>query len=71
MTKVRMEWTVADFYSSGGTTLLVDRITAALGISASEVKIVSVYEGSLVVDYQILAPVSSTPSVSQALLANL
>ena len=37
----------------GGTTTFVDRLTASLGIHASQVKIVSVYEGSLVVNYEI------------------
>jgi len=44
-----------EFFADGGTTTFVDRITASLGIHASEVKIVSVYEGSLVVNYEIEA----------------
>jgi hypothetical protein len=52
-TKVRMEWTMDEFFADGGTTSFVDRITSSLGIHASEVKIVSVYEGSLVVNYEI------------------
>ena len=42
-----------EFFSEGGTTAFVDRLTASLGIHASTVKIVSVYEGSLVVNYEI------------------
>jgi hypothetical protein len=52
-TQVRMEWTIEDFYSNGGTTTLVDRISAVLGIHASQIKVVSVYEGSLVLNYEI------------------
>jgi hypothetical protein len=52
-TLVRMEWTFAEFFQAGGTTTFVDRLTASLGIHASQVKIVSVYEGSLVVNYEI------------------
>jgi len=48
-----MEWTMADFYADGGTTKLIDRISASLGIHASSIKIVGVYEGSLIVDYNI------------------
>lgn len=48
-----MEWTLDDFYSEGGTTTLVDRISGTLGIHASQIKIVSVYEGSLVLNYEI------------------
>jgi hypothetical protein len=59
-TKVRMEWTLESFYSSGGTTLLIDRIAGSLGIHASTIKIVSVYEGSLIVDYNIYTPTDDT-----------
>jgi len=48
-----MEWTFAEFFADGGTTTFVDRLTSSLGIHASQVKIVSVYEGSLVVNYEI------------------
>lgn len=34
-TLVRMEWTFAEFFSAGGTTTFVDRLTASLGIHAS------------------------------------
>jgi hypothetical protein len=49
-----MEWTMEDFFADGGTTQFIDRLTASLGIHASTVKIVSVYEGSLIVNYEIL-----------------
>jgi hypothetical protein len=55
-----MEWTLESFYSSGGTTLLIDRIAGSLGIHASTIKIVSVYEGSLIVDYNIYTPTDDT-----------
>jgi hypothetical protein len=48
-----MEWTLDAFFSNGGTTKFIDRLTASLGIHASTVKIVSVYEGSLIVNYEI------------------
>lgn len=50
-TKVRMEWSINDFYAKGGTTTFVDRLAASLGIHASSIKIVGVYTGSLIVDY--------------------
>lgn len=52
---VRMEWTLDAFFSNGGTTSFMDRVAAGLGIHASTIKIVSVYEGSLVVNYEISA----------------
>lgn len=51
-----MEWTFDEFFSSGGTTSFMDRVSAGLGIHASTIKIVSVYEGSLVVNYEITDP---------------
>jgi hypothetical protein len=50
-TMVRMEWTMDAFFDNGGTTQFIDRVAGSLGIHASTVKIVSVYEGSLVVNY--------------------
>jgi hypothetical protein len=50
-TLVRMEWTLNEFFSKGGTTKFVDRLCGSLGIHASTVKIVSVYEGSLIINY--------------------
>lgn len=49
---VRMEWTFKDFFSKGGTTAFSDRVAGSLGIHASQIKVVSVYEGSLVVNYE-------------------
>jgi hypothetical protein len=48
-----MEWTVEAFYAKGGTTSFIDRLAASLGIHASTIKVVGVYEGSLVIDYNI------------------
>jgi hypothetical protein len=52
-TMVRMEWTFQEFFKGGGTTTFMDRIAGSLGIHASTIKIVSVYEGSLVVNYAV------------------
>lgn len=52
---VRMKWTITDFFAAGGTTKFVDRLASSLGIFASQIKIVSLYEGSLVVDYDIVS----------------
>jgi len=55
-TLVRMEWTLDAFFADGGTTTFMDRVAASLGIHASTIKIVSVYEGSLIVNYEIQSP---------------
>lgn len=57
--KVRMEWTLDAFFADGGTTTFTDRLAASLGIHASSIKVVSVYEGSVIVDYEI-SPVEVT-----------
>ena len=61
-----MEWTEAEFFANGGTTTFIDRVAASLGIHASTIKIVSVYEGSLVVNYEITDP-NNDPVVLQAI----
>lgn len=44
-----------EFFANGGTTKFVDRVAGALGIHASTIKVVSVYEGSVVLNYDIVA----------------
>lgn len=53
MTKVRLDWTLAEFYADGGTTRFVDRMAASLGIDAHRIKTVAVYEGSVIVEVYI------------------
>lgn len=48
-----MEWTMEEFFNDGGTTKFIDRLAGSLGIHASTIKVVSVYEGSLVLNYEI------------------
>lgn len=54
LTSVRMQWTAAEFFASGGATTFAQRMASVLGIDASRIKIVSVFEGSLNVGVQIL-----------------
>lgn len=60
-----MEWTMKEFFAKGGTTSFVDRLCASLGIHASTVKVVSVYEGSVEVDYEITPSADETKSLDQ------
>lgn len=48
---VRLQWTMEEFYANGGPVSFADRVAGALNIHASRVKVVSVYRGSVVVDY--------------------
>jgi hypothetical protein len=49
LANVRMEWTLAEFYAKGGVVSFTDRVSAALGIQAFQVKTVAVYQGSVIV----------------------
>lgn len=62
LSMVRMQWTLAEFYDQGGPTTFIDRVSGSLGIHASQMKVVAVYEGSVVVDYEITAADDSTNS---------
>jgi hypothetical protein len=57
-----MNWTMKEFFADGGTTKFIDRIAASLGIKAANVKVVSVYQGSVVVDFQIIEDQQKTLS---------
>lgn len=60
---VRLNWTMKEFYADGGTTKFVDRIAASLGIKAANIKVVSVYMGSVIVDFAVIE--DTTKSLSQ------
>ena len=51
---MRLSWTLNEFFAAGGTTSFADRLAASLGIHASTIKIVSVYTGSVIVEYSII-----------------
>ena len=50
-TSVRLSWTMNEFFRDGGTTKFVDRVAASLGIKPANIKVVSVYQGSVFVDF--------------------
>jgi len=54
-TKIRLEWTLEEFYASGGAQSFAERVALALGIDASRIKTVNVYQGSVIVDFFIEA----------------
>ena len=51
MLGIRLEFTVKEFFASGGIVSFADKMAAVLGIHASDIKVVSVYEGSTIVDF--------------------
>merc|ERR1712176_156840 len=73
---VRIEWTLEEFYADGGTSALIDRLASVLGIHASRVQVLEVYEGSVVARVLLLdededgtAETSSTWSDKEATMA--
>lgn len=57
---VRLEWSLAEFYAQGGVTRFVDRLAGSIGIHRSRIKVVHVYEGSVILDFFIDAEKSSS-----------
>lgn len=57
-----MNWTMNQFFADGGTTRFADRVAASLGIKVANVKIVSVYQGSVVVDFSVVEDTLKTLS---------
>lgn len=55
MLGIRMEFTLDEFFSAGGVTTFADRMAAVLGIHAADIKVVRVYEGSTVVEFQVVS----------------
>jgi len=53
MAMVRLEWSFDQFFSDGGATTFADRLAGALGIHASTIKVVGVYKGSSIIDYEV------------------
>ena len=54
MLAIRLEWTVKAFFQEGGIGKFTDRMAASLGIHKADLKVVQVYEGSVIVDFQVL-----------------
>lgn len=53
MLAIRMEWTMEEFWADGGVTRFSDRLAGVLGIHRADVKVVAVYEGSVIIEFQI------------------
>lgn len=54
MLKIRMEFTLEEFFADGGVVSFTDRMAGVLGIHASDMLIVSVYEGSTIIEWQVM-----------------
>lgn len=69
MTSVRMEWTLDEFYADGGVVSFTDRVAAALGINAWDIKTVAVYEGSVIVEFYVVADVDEDDKTEEEIQA--
>jgi len=61
---IRMEWTLEGFYADGGSTTFASRLAASLGIPSYNIKVVSVLEGSVIVESFITAPTGSAEELT-------
>lgn len=55
MLAIRLEWNVREFFQEKAVGKFTDRLAAVLGIHKADVKVVQVYQGSVVVAFQIFA----------------
>ena len=53
MLAIRLEWTFKEFFQSDGVGKFTDRMAASLGIHRADLKVVQVYEGSVIVEFQV------------------
>ena len=54
MLGIRLEFTMDEFFAEGGIVTFADRMAGVLGIHAADIKVVSVYEGSTIIEFQVL-----------------
>jgi len=55
MLAIRLEWTVKAFFQKDGIGKFTDRMAAVLGIHKADLKVVQVYEGSVIVEFQVMS----------------
>jgi len=55
MLAIRLEWTVKEFFEADGVGKFTDRMAAVLGIHKADLKVVQVFEGSVIIEFQIFA----------------
>lgn len=55
MLGIRLEFPMAEFFTGGGVTSFIDNMAGVLGIHKADLKVVSVYEGSTIIDFQVIS----------------
>jgi hypothetical protein len=51
MLGVRLEFTMEEFFATGGVTTFVDRMAAVLGIHKADIKVVNIELGSVLINF--------------------
>lgn len=70
MLLVRLEFTMEQFFSKGGVTTFTDRMAAVLGIHRADLKVVTLYEGSTIVEFVAMSdPEAEDDAVDLGLVA--
>merc|ERR1712110_299571 len=59
MLAIRLEFTFEEFFARGGITTFIDRMAASIGVHRADLKVVSVYEGSTIVDFEVIRDLTS------------
>lgn len=54
MLGIRLEFTVDEFFASGGIVSFTDRMAGVLGVHRADLKVVAVYEGSTIIEFQVV-----------------
>jgi len=53
MLAIRLEFTMGEFFEEGGIGTFTNRMAAALGIQAADLKVVQAFEGSTAIEFQV------------------
>lgn len=53
---VRMDWDMATFWKSGGTSAFVDRVASLLGVPPSRIYTIQLYTGSVILKFAVTEP---------------
>ena len=54
MLAIRLEFTFKEFFARGGITIFIDRMAASIGLHRADIKVVQVYEGSTIIDFEVI-----------------
>lgn len=55
MLGVRLEFEMNEFFESGGVTTFIDNMAASLGIHKADLRVVAVYQGSTIIDFEVIS----------------